>query len=102
MPVSTSTLLLRVAATWPLPGLGLLALPNGPTPHLTAYALHTTVAVEAILDDGTRHAATATVEEITRGAAPERGLLLDFRSPLALPVGSEIWLAQSPPAETNS
>ena len=87
-----SALLLRVAATWPLPGLGLLALPSGPTPHLTAYELHAAVAVEAILPDGTRHAATATVEEITREMVLERGLLLDFGTTVALPNNSEIWL----------
>lgn len=96
MSVSTPALLLHVATTWPLPGLGLLALPAGPTPHLTAYALHATVAVEAVLPDGTRHTATATVEEISREAASERGLLLDFGMPVALPVGSEIRLVRPP------
>jgi hypothetical protein len=92
MSASAPTLLLRVAATWPLPGLGLLALPAGPTPHLVAYALHAAVAVEAVLPDGTRHPATATVEEITRGAEPERALLLDFGKNIAVPEHSEIWL----------
>ena len=96
MNVSAPTLLLRIAATWPLPGLGLLALPSGPTPHLTAYELHTTIAVEAVLPDGTRHATTATVEEITREAVPERGLLLDFGTSMALPFDSDIWLARTP------
>lgn len=96
MSVAAPVLLLRVAASWPLPGLGLLALPGGPTPHLMAYALHAAVAVEATLPDGTRHVATATVEEISRGAAPERGLLLNFGTPVAVPVGSEIWLGRSP------
>ena len=94
MPASTPTLLLRVAATWPLPGLGLLALSAGPTPHLMAYGLHAAMAVEAVLPDGTRNAATATVEEITRGAVPERGLLLDFGTGLGLPLDSEIWLVR--------
>lgn len=98
MNVSAPTLLLRVAATWPLPGLGLLALPSGPTPHLTTYDLHMAIAAEALLPDGTRHATTATVEEITRGAIPERGLLLDFGIAVALPVGSEIWLVPPPPS----
>ena len=102
MPVSAPVLLLRVAATWPLPGLGLLALPDGPTPHLTAYPLHAPVAAEAILPDGTRHTATATVEEISRGATSERGLLLDFGTPVALPIGSEIRLVRPPLAGTES
>ena len=101
MPVSPPALLLRVATTWPLPGLGLLALSSGPTPHLMAYALHAAVAVEAVLPNGTRHAATATVEEISLRAVPERGLLLDLGSPVALPAGSEIWLDQSPMSSTE-
>lgn len=93
MTASTAPiLLLSVAATWPLPGLGLLVLPSGPTPHLAAYTLHTAVAVEAVLPDGTRHQSTATVEEITRGAEPERALLLDFGMNIAVPERSEIWL----------
>ena len=101
MTALAPTLLLRVAATWPLPGLGLLALPAGPTPHLTAYELHAAVAVEAVLPDGTCHPATATVEEITRGAVPERGLLLDFGTNIAVPDHSEIWLVPSRLSGTN-
>lgn len=92
MTTLATTLLLRVATTWPLPGLGLLVLPNGPAPHLAAYALHTVVAAMAILPDGTRYAATATVEDITRGNLSQRGPLLDFGAAVALPVGSEIEL----------
>ena len=91
-------LLLRVAATWSLPGLGLLALPQEPAAPLAAYALHAALLVEAVLPDGTRHAARATVEEITRpeeSTASTRGLLLDFAGPLALPPGTTIWLAQA-------
>ena len=99
----TSILLLRVAATWPLPGLGLLALPDGPTPHLAAYHLHTALAVQAVLPNGSRHAATATVEEVTRPEAPGKpvqGLLLDFGAALPLPPRTEIWLpAAEPEAE---
>ena len=92
----TPVLLLRVAAAWPLPGLGLLALPQAATPQLAAYALHTALAVEAALPDGTRHTAHATVEEITRpeeSNIPTRGLLLDFAAPVVLPPGTTIWLA---------
>ena len=91
-------LLLCVAATWSLPGLGLLALPQESAAPLAAYALHTALLVEAVLPDGTRHAAHSTVEEITRpeeGTASTRGLLLDFAGPLALPLGTTIWLAQA-------
>lgn len=90
----TSVLLLRIAATWSLPGLGLLALPEGPTPNLAAYLLHTALVVEAAVPSGARHRASATVEEVARsGAAPERGLLLDLDAPVVLPSGTEIWLS---------
>ena len=82
-------------------GLGLLALPAGSTPHLTAYERYAAVAIEAVLPDGTRHATTATVEEITRGAIPERGLLLDLGMEAGLPVGSEIWLVPQPLSDLN-
>lgn len=89
-----SLLLLRVATAWPLPGLGLLALPEGPTPHLGPYSLHTALAVEAVRPDGNRWLGTATVEEITRANASERGLLLDLTAATTagLPPGTEIWL----------
>lgn len=90
-----SILLLRVAATWPLPGLGLLALPAGPTPYLAACALHTSLAIEAHLPDGRRQPGHATVEEVVRPEATARGLLLDVDLGPAptLPVGTSIWLA---------
>jgi hypothetical protein len=90
-------MLLRVAAAWPLPGLGLLALPDGPAPTLGRYALHTALAVEAVLPDGTRHPAVATVEEITRPETPDasvRGLLLDDGAATSLPPSTEIWLVE--------
>ncbi|UOQ98599.1 hypothetical protein MUN81_03695 [Hymenobacter sp. 5317J-9] len=92
-------LLLRVAAAWPLPGLGLLVLPNGPAPALAPYALHTALAVEARLPDGTRRTAAATVEEVARGETPvpTRGLLLDLEAATGWPAGTEIWLAQAGP-----
>ncbi|HEX8504878.1 MAG TPA: hypothetical protein VF630_05880 [Hymenobacter sp.] len=93
--MAASPLLLRVAATWALPGLGLLALPDGPTPGLDAYPLHTALAVEAASPTGTRLAGTATVEEVTRpdaADAPARGLLLDFGTAATLPPGTSIWL----------
>ena len=91
-------LLLRVAATWPLPGLGLLVLPDGPTPYLAACALHTALAVTSVRPDGTRHGGVATVEEVTRpDAGPTCGLLLDFGAAVALPPGTEIWLNKHRP-----
>jgi hypothetical protein len=90
--------LLRVGAVWPLPGLGLLALPDGSAPALAGYGLHTALAVTAVLPGGARHAAAATVEEVTRPEVPEeptRGLLLNFSAALDVPVGTEIWLADA-------
>ena len=101
MSPETSTLLLRVAQTWPLPGLGLLALPDGPTPYLAAGSLHTALAVEVRLPDGSRHpGGLATVEEVSRpddAAGPTCGLLLDLRSTRGLPVCTTIWLAEPAP-----
>ena len=90
-------MLLRVAAAWPLPGLGLLALSDGPAPPLAAYPLHAALAVEAVLPGGARRAATATVEEVTRADddAPARGLLLDFGGAVVLEPGTEIWLSET-------
>lgn len=88
-------LLLRVATTWPLPGLGVLVLPTGPTPHLAGYPLHTTLGLEVAPPDATRYIATATVEEIMRDDAPDgptRALLLDITEAELLPPGTEIWL----------
>ena len=86
-------LLLRVAATWHLPGLGLLVLPDGATPHLAGYPLHTALAVELVPAVGPRHATTATVEEITRANQVERGLLLSLDTQVEILVGTGIWLA---------
>jgi hypothetical protein len=93
-----AVLLLRVAAAWPLPGLGRLALPDGPAPALAAYDLHTALAVAAVLPGGARHTATATVEEVTRpetSVPSERGLLLDLKGTTELPPGTEIWLIEA-------
>ena len=89
-------LLLHAAATWPLPGLGVLVLPAGPTPHLGGYPLHTALEVEVAPPGAARYAATATVEETTRNGAPDeptRALLLNITGAERLPPGTEIWLA---------
>ena len=88
-------LLLRAAATWPLPGLGVLVLPAGPTPHLADSPLHTALEVEVAPPGAARYSATATVEETTRHDAPNnptRALLLDITEAELLPPGTEIWL----------
>ncbi|MDQ2769500.1 MAG: hypothetical protein M3Y54_03255 [Bacteroidota bacterium] len=95
--MSAPVLLLRVAATWLLPGLGLLALPAGPTPHLTAYALHTALAVRAVRPDGMALVGVATVEEVSRpgteAAVSQRALLLEMEAAETLPPDTEIWLS---------
>ncbi|MET4075680.1 hypothetical protein [Hymenobacter sp. UYCo722] len=96
--MSPPVLLLRVAAAWPLPGLGLLVLPDGPTPYLAACDLHTALAVEAHLPDGTRHPGLATVEEVARPETTVLSLLLDLSPARELPVGTIIWLAGPAPA----
>lgn len=90
-----ANLLLRAAATWPLPGLGVLVLPTGPTPHLAGYPLHAALSVEVAPPSAARYTATATVEEITRDDAPDgptRALMLDITEAEHLPPGTEIWL----------
>ena len=99
MTTEPAHLLLRVATAWPLPGLGLLVLPAGPTPYLAACPLHTALAVEACLPDGTRVSGVATVEEVSRpaDAAPTSGLLLDLGPTRELPGGTTIWLVGPAP-----
>lgn len=98
----TPLLLLRVAATWPLPGLGLLVLPAGPTPHLAACELHTALAVAVHWPDGRQQPGLGTVEEVSRpgdaATGPTRGLLLDLEGARELPIGTTIWLAGPAPA----
>ena len=88
--------LLRAAATWSLPGLGVLVLPAGPTPHLAGYPLHTALQVEVAPPGAARYTATATVEETTHGSGfggPTRALLLNITGAERLPPGTNIWLA---------
>ncbi len=84
--------LLKVGAAWPVPGLGLLLLPAGPTPHLRRYPLHHALRVAMVLPDGRRWSATATVEEVRRTETPECALLLEAGADLPeLPPGTAIW-----------
>lgn len=86
-------LLLRVEKVWPLPGLGLLVLPAGPTPALADYALHTALSVRLELPDG-QAIATATVEEVSHDSAPMQALLLHDVAQMAVPPGTAIWLVE--------
>jgi hypothetical protein len=90
----SEVLLLQVAATWPLPGLGLLVLPAGPTPALAGYALHTALTVRLDLSDEPV-IATATVEEVSHTAGPGPALLLHDVAQMALPGGTAIWLVEA-------
>ncbi|AMJ67659.1 hypothetical protein [Hymenobacter sp. PAMC 26628] len=91
------TLLLRVAAAWAVPGLGLLALPAGPDGALRAHALHTALPIEARLPGGPTAGGTATVEEIEREGVASYGLLLDLGALVTVPPGTEIWQMPDPP-----
>ena len=91
MPETVPVLLLRVAAAWLVPGLGLLALPAGPGGPLGALPLHMALAVEARLPGEAAVAGTATVEEVERAGHTVYGLLLAFAGPVDLPQGTEIW-----------
>jgi hypothetical protein len=91
---SSDLLLLRVAATWFLPGLGVLVVPAGATPRLANYPLHTALGVVAEVAGGTLAPATATVEEITREGTTNWALLLDFgrlARPRCCPVPTSGW-----------
>ena len=90
----SEVLLLYVAAAWPLPGLGLLVLPAGPTPALAGYALHTALTVRLDLPDG-QATATATVEEVSHDAAPVQALLLHDVAQTAVPAGTAVWLVEA-------
>jgi len=87
-------LLLRVQAAWPLPGLGLLVLPAGPTPALAGYALHTALIVRLDLPNE-QVVATATVEEVSHDAASVQTLLLHDFAQTAVPDGTAVWLVEA-------
>lgn len=98
----TPQLLLIVAESYRLTGLGLLAVAHPPEPLLREFALHTRLAVRLQFPDGRQQLVTASVEEMARpvGAArPDTGpndttnavLLLESEEVADLPPGTEIW-----------
>ena len=92
---SSPTLLLRVAAAWPVPGLGLLLLPDAQASTvLHIYPLHTALRIVAHRPDGAPWQATATVEEVAHGDARQYGLLVTIDEADAAPAGTEVWLAE--------
>lgn len=99
MPTHEPLATLVVAASFRVPGLGVLAVPAaGPAAaSLAAYALHTALAVSLV--DESQLALTGTVEELTHdGQPPRRALLLDFDPGGPLPVGARLRLAAELPA----
>lgn len=84
--------LLEVAASWPLPGLGVLLLPASETPAgpLAAYELHTVLRVQLVLPTGEREEALASVEEVAHSGIV-RALLLTHESAVAVPPGTQVY-----------
>jgi len=81
-------LLLTVAHSVRVPGLGVLALPAEAAPRLLPFDLHTPLAVTVVFPDSHTESVTATVEEIEHLGTTQRGLLLEFETPTSLPPGT--------------
>lgn len=90
----TNHLLMRVARSFALPGLGVLLLPETMAPALLSFDLHTALALTLHLPDGAEATTIATVEEISQPDAPEtRALLLTQEGAAPVPAGTEVWWA---------
>ncbi|GAB3305681.1 hypothetical protein [Hymenobacter tenuis] len=87
-------LLFRVDKIFPLPGLGLLLLPQITAPELHQLDLYTALKLHLHYPSGHTQTVIASVEEITRDEAGViRGLLLTQESSLQVPLGTEVWWA---------
>lgn len=77
-----------------VPGLGVLAVPTGPTAAgLAAHELHTALAVTLLVAGQPPTSLTGTIEELTRDdQPPRRALLLDFDPGGPLPSGTRVQL----------
>lgn len=95
-------LLLTVAESYRLPGLGLLAIGRRSEPVLRQFALHTKLEVQLLFPDGHQQTVPASAEEITRpleatepNATPaertDAVVLLETELVTNLPPGTEIW-----------
>ena len=86
--------LMRIDRSFPLPGLGLLALPPQRMAALHQLPLHS--ALEVVLRQPGQQdlRLTATVEEVQYGAEPEPtlyGLLLETTTLIELSAAAELW-----------
>ncbi|SMB99392.1 hypothetical protein SAMN00120144_0171 [Hymenobacter roseosalivarius DSM 11622] len=90
----TPQLLLVVAESYHLTGLGLLAIARRSEPLLRQFALHTKLEVRLVFPNGHQQLVPASVEEISRpadSASPDAVLLLESEVVTDLPPGTEIW-----------
>lgn len=95
-------LLLTVAHSFRVPGLGVMALPAEPAPRLLPLALHSPLAATVVFGDGRTESVAATVEEIEHLGTTRRGLLLEFATPTSLPPGTRIVSAEAMLVSNNS
>jgi len=84
-----------IAASFRLPGLGILVLPVVPAPFwLSEYALHTALEVTLLVENLSPNTFIGTVEELTHDDQPtQRALLLEFSLNSALLPGTRLKLA---------
>ena len=98
----TPHLLLVVAESYRLTGLGLLAIGRQAEPVLQQFTLHTKLEVRLLFPDGRHQTVVASVEEMSRPLAQvaaggalttrtETVLLLESDLVADLPPGTEIW-----------
>lgn len=103
----TSQLLLIVAESYRLTGLGVLAIGRPPEPVLRQFALHTKLEVRLHFPDGHHQVVVASVEEMARPAntaspntlpatQTDAVLLLESDAVADLPPGTEIrWAGEA-------
>lgn len=88
-----------IAASFMLPGLGMLVLATSPPPAwLADYPLHTALSIALLAEGVPPISLTGTVEELSRDDQPaQRALLLDFAPDGALPLGTCLQLDKAQP-----
>lgn len=95
-------LLLTVAHSFRVPGLGIVALPAEAAPRLLPLDLHTPLAVTVVFPDDHLESVTATVEEVEHLGITRRGLLLEFETPTSLPPGTRVVSTEAMLVSNNS